>query len=259
MELEEIMALVRSVKGLLEDRKKAGEIIVKGKQDFVTRVDTAVQQYLQKALAERYPEIQFMGEENCSREYDPDKPVWILDPVDGTTNLIYDYQMSAVSLGLVEHGEAVLGVVYNPYTDEMFSAQKGKGAFLNGRPIHVSDADKLEDSLTAVGTTPYNKENADEVFALLKQVFICCKDIRRCGAASLDLCYVACGRNDAFLERDLKPWDYAAGAAIITEAGGELCDWTGAPIRFDRNCDILAVNGKLKDAYLPIVSEYVKG
>lgn len=251
MELQEIKDIVRSVKGLLEDRSKASEVTVKGKADFVTQVDLAVQSYLQEILSERYPDIQFMGEENCGRDYDPEKPLWILDPVDGTTNLIYDFHFSTVSLGLVEHGEAVLGVIYNPYTEEMFAAKKGEGAYLNDKPIQVTDAAELADSLVAVGTTPYNKENADEVFDLLKRVFVSCKDIRRCGTASLDLCYVACGRCDAFIERDLKPWDYAAGAVIVTEAGGKVCDWKGDPIRFDQNCDILVVNGNLKEKFLP--------
>ncbi len=255
MKLREIEGIVRSIAPYLMDRSKASDVMVKGKADFVTQVDLAVQSHLEALLSERFPEIQFMGEENCGRDYDPNKPLWILDPVDGTTNLIYDFHFSSVSLGLVEHGEAVLGVVYNPYTDEMFSAKKGEGAFLNDVPIHVSGASELEDSLVAIGTTPYNKENADVVFDLLKRIFISCKDIRRCGTASLDLCYVACGRCDAFVERDLKPWDYAAGAAIIQEAGGALCDWQGNPIRFDQNCDILAVNGSLKEKFLPIVAE----
>ncbi len=255
LNLREIEEIVRSVSPLLLDRSKASDVIVKGKADFVTQVDLAVQHHLEKLLGERFPEIQFMGEENCGRDYDPNRPLWILDPVDGTTNLIYDFRHSTVSLGLVEHGESILGVVYNPYTDEMFSAKKGEGAYLNDKPIHVTDANALEDSLVAIGTTPYNKENADHVFALLKRVFVSCKDIRRCGTASLDLCYVACGRCDAFIERDLKPWDYAASIVIIKEAGGDVCDWEGNPVRFDQNCDILAVNGNLKEKFLPIFAE----
>lgn len=257
IKLQDIKDIVRTTKRFLMDRDKASEVTVKGKSDFVTKVDLAVQKYLQEVLSERYPQVQFMGEENCARDYDPSKPVWILDPVDGTTNLIYDYQLSSVSLGLVENGEAVLGVVYNPYTEEMFSAKKGEGAFLNDKPIHVSDADELENSLVAVGTTPYNKEHADAVFTLLKRIFVNCKDLRRCGAASLDVCYVACGRCDVFAEGDLKPWDYAAGAAIVAEAGGEICDWEGNPIRYDKNCDVLVVNGNLKEKFLPLLDEKI--
>lgn len=251
MDIREIISIVHSVKDLLLDRGKAADITVKGKQDFVTKVDLAVQKRLQRVLFEKYPEIQFMGEENSDRSYDPSKPIWILDPVDGTTNLIYDYRFSAVSLGLVENGEAVLGVVYNPYTDETFYAKKGEGAFLNGKPIHVSEAATMDDSLVAIGPIPYRKECADDVFDLLKKVYKDCKDLRRCGTASLDLCYVACGRHDAFFEGDLKPWDYAAGCAIVKEAGGEVCNWDGDPVCFDKNCDFLAVNGKLKEVFLP--------
>ncbi len=257
MDQKEIAEIVCGAKELLLDRARAADVTVKGKQDFVTQVDIMVQRYLEEALRRRYPQVQFMGEESKKGEIDRKKPVWIVDPVDGTTNLIYDYQMSAVSVGLVIENEPILGVVYNPYTEELFTAQKGEGAFLNGKRIHVSEAKTVQESLIAFGTTPYHKEYAPAVFDLARRFFEQAKDVRRCGAASLDLCYVACGRNDAYFEGNLKPWDYAAGAVILQEAGGALCDWKGRAVRYYENCDILAVNGRLKEEMLSYFTEEI--
>ena len=238
----QIIHLVHQTKPLIMNPKKAQAITVKGPADFVTAIDTCVQEFLKSKLEELFPDVQFMGEENHMNTIDPDRPAWILDPIDGTTNLIYDFRHSAVSLGYYEDHRIVFGIVYNPFTDETFHAILGQGAYLNEQPIHVSAKKKLSDSLVAIGTSPYDKQWADENFALFKKIFENCLDIRRTGAASLDLAYVACGRQDAYIERNLKPWDFAAGSIILTEAGGQISQYNAEPVNYCSNQDILATN-----------------
>ena len=146
--------------------------------------------------------------------------IWILDPVDGTTNLIHDFQHSTISLAYAKGGKILFGVVYDPFHEECFTAELGKGAFLNGKPIQVSKKEQLGDCLTAIGTSPGCREHADENFARMRRIYDQCQDIRRIGSAALELSYVACGRLDGFYEENLKIWDYAAGSLLVTEAGG---------------------------------------
>ena len=171
--------------------------------------------------------------------------MWILDPVDGTTNLIHDFRASALSLALWQDGDIRMGLVYQPYTEEMFTAVRGEGAFLNGVPIRVSAEDKLSNSLLSIGTSPYHKELADANFKKFAQVFKRCADIRRMGSAALELAYTACGRLDGFFERGLKPWDFGAGVLLVEEAGGQVTDFSGRPIDKTKPADILASNGRI--------------
>ena len=160
-----------------------------------------------------------MGEEEVANICDG-KPYWILDPIDGTTNYIYQYNHSAISLALKDASGIVFGVIYNPFTNELFSAIREEGSYLNGTPIKVNNTVSLDSALVSVGTSPYHKEMAHSVFRKIEQVYQRALDIRRTGSAALDLAYVACGRQDAYFEYGLKPWDYAAGNLILTEAGG---------------------------------------
>lgn len=238
--METLIKIVKSVKNIICDREKAGMVAEKGKADFVTAVDLYVQNKIKKQLSDYFPIADFLGEEDKEIKINRYKPVFILDPVDGTTNLIHDYKMSAVSLGLCENGSITKGVVYNPFTDELFTAERGYGAYLNGRPIHVSSAETLSQGLISVGTSPYEKERADSLFLLFKQIFLKAQDIRRSGSAALDLCYIAAGRTDGYFEQNLKPWDFAAGSLILQEAGGMITDFDGNNIDVFSNCDILA-------------------
>lgn len=248
MEITELISLVRQTKPLLEDSGRASQVTTKGKSDYVTEVDFAVQAFLKQELKQRYPAIQFMGEEGDSGAIDFKKPVWILDPVDGTTNLLHHFCMSAVSLALVEDGEPVLGIVYQPYTDELFYAERGKGAYLNGEPIQVSRVDSPADSLIIMGPTPYQKERyADMVMRITRRIFVQCQDIRTLGTAALELAYVACGRAEGYYEKVLQPWDFAAGALILQEAGGRICQWDQSSLRYDQACSVLADNGNMGD------------
>lgn len=245
MNINQITDLVHQTRPLILDTRMAQDITVKGRADFVTKVDTSVQHFLQKHLHELYPDVQFMGEEEHMNHIDLKYPAWILDPIDGTTNLIYDYRQSAVSLGYYENNTIAASVIYNPFTDETFSAVRGNGAFLNGQPIHVTKKATLSESLISIGTTPYSKSMAPQNFKIFQKVFEKSLDIRRSGSAALDLAYVACGRIDGYFERDLKPWDFAAGTLIVEEAGGCVTTYTSASIDFSKNQDILSSNGHI--------------
>lgn len=227
--VREIERIVREASKLFLDRNAASHTSVKGRADFVTEVDVKVQEQIHGELLKRYPEIPFMSEEQDNREIRREGLYWVLDPVDGTTNLIYDYRASVISLALVDGDQPVLGFVYHPYLDEMFYAEKGKGAFCNGQRITVSGAEKMEHALIAIGTSPYEKKLAEKNFAVFQRVFSDALDIRRSGSAAWDLACVASGRVDGFFERNLKIWDFAAGVLLVTEAGGAVYDFSKNP------------------------------
>lgn len=255
IDLEKVKEIVRGTKPLFMDRERSSQIKVKGLADFVTQVDIQVQEKVQKELEALYPEIQFMGEEKDNSSIDFSKDVWILDPVDGTTNLIHDFRNSTLSLALCQGGELTLGIVYHPYSDELFLAQRGKGAWLGEKQIHVSEIADMEQSLISIGTSPYYRELTDENFAIFKEVFAHSADIRRLGSAALELAYVACGRIEAYFEQHLKPWDYAAGLLLIEEAGGTVTDYEGNPIDVTKVAKIVGSNGAIGNV---LVQEYLK-
>ena len=245
MNTEELEALLKKAGKLFADRNAAAHTREKGVADYVTEVDFAVQQFIRGRLEKLYPEVQFLSEEKSNEEIDKNGLVWVLDPVDGTTNLIHDYRASVISLALMQEGSVVLGMIYNPYTDELFSAQKGKGSYCNGQKIEVSGAETIEKSLIAIGTSPYYKEMAEENFKVFQAVFKDCQDIRRSGSAALDLAYVACGRIEAYFERNLKIWDYAAGMLLVREAGGQVTDYRGKDTDTEMISDIAAANPRI--------------
>lgn len=245
--LANIIDVVKRTKIIIMDVNKKSAVTIKGYGNYVTKVDFEVQTFLKNELHTLYPDIQFMGEEEATAVTFENNSVWILDPIDGTSNLIHNLNQSAVSLGLVANFEPILGVVYNPFSDELFYAEKGKGAYFNGRPISVSKKASLQESLISFGTAPYDKALADDVFSSACEIYKRCEDLRRFGAAALELCYLASGRTDGFFERNLKPWDYAAGAAILNEAGGKITNYSLGPVSFETPDDIIASNGKIHD------------
>lgn len=242
---EELEALLKKAGKLFADRNVAAHTREKGVADYVTEVDFAVQQFIRRRLEELYPEVQFLSEEKSNEEIDKDGLVWVLDPVDGTTNLIHDYRASVISLALMQKGSVVLGMIYNPYTDELFSAQKGKGSYCNGQKIEVSGAETMEKCLISIGTSPYYKEMAEKNFKVFQAIFKDCQDIRRSGSAALDLAYVACGRIEAYFERNLKIWDYAAGMLLVRESGGQVTDYRGNDADTEMISNITAANPKI--------------
>ncbi len=238
---------------------EAGEIILsahnaensvtakEGRKNFVTKYDVAVQDFLFKKLRCAFPEADFIGEEgenNLSNE----GLRFIIDPIDGTTNFMQDYRCSCVSVALCDKNDVIAGVVYNPYTKELFSAEKNKGAYLNGERICVSER-PLSDGLALFGTSPYHPENTDETFALLRKVFDASRDIRRSGSAAYDICTIACGRCEIFFEKALQPWDIAAGTLILKEAGGLALTFKGEAISFSGPADVVFANSKAYEEF----------
>lgn len=248
---------------IIETVKEAGKIILsardqesavtakEGKKNFVTMYDVAVQNFLFEELGKAFPEAEFVGEESENR-LENDALRFIIDPIDGTTNFMQDYRCSCISVALCKENDILAGVVYNPYTDEIFSAEKGKGAYLNGKKIQVSDR-PLSDGLALFGTSPYHPENTDETFALLRKVFDLSRDIRRSGSAAYDICMVACGRCEVFFEKALQPWDVAAGTLIIKEAGGVALNYEGNEINFSMPNDVVFANPKAYKEFVTLL------
>lgn len=241
--LENILPIIREIADKYLTREDSQCITVKGDSNFVTEVDTNIEKAMKDRLSALYPEIQFMGEESENKNIDFSRPLWILDPVDGTSNLIHDFQNSSMSLALAVEKQVVFGIIYHYSTKEYFYAKRGEGAYVNGTPIHVSTTTELSRCLVSFGTSPYDKATLGEKNCeTLKQIFFLCEDIRRIGSAAIELAYVAAGRVNLYLERNLKPWDYAAAMVIIEEAGGIITDYQGQPIDISKPCDILAGN-----------------
>ncbi|MDE7206205.1 MAG: inositol monophosphatase [Lachnospiraceae bacterium] len=246
--LKEIIAAVRVCGAIIlnADRTKSGMDEKAGHANFVTVYDKKVQKELQKKLLAILPEAVFVGEEEDVHASVADGYAFIVDPIDGTTNFIKDYHASAISVGLTKGGERYMGVVYNPYLDEMFMAVKGQGAFLNDKPIQVSNQ-PLENGIVIFGTAPYYEDLAKKSFDMAYQYFCKALDVRRSGSAALDLCNVAAGRAELFFELRLSPWDYAAGSLIVEEAGGVVTRIDGGEITLNEGCGVLATNAACRE------------
>ena len=245
--LQDILPIVREAGDIMLRREGADRIASKAAQDFVTEVDFQVQSYIRERLAQAWPGIQFRGEEQDNSHLDFSRPYWVLDPIDGTTNFIHDFHASVVSLALVCDHEPIFGVVYNPSTGEEFTGIRGSGAYLNGKPIQVSNAASLSEALVFVGTAPYRRKEMDENFRRIQRVYLSSHDIRRFGCTALELCYIACGRADGQFEFGTKPWDIAAGWLILREAGGEVVSVFGGPPPLDGESAIVSTNGKFTE------------
>ena len=241
--LDKIVNAVRVCGETIIDADRADSAIDEktGHANFVTAYDRKVQKQLNEKLLKILPEAVFVGEEEDIHASVSKGYAFIVDPIDGTTNFIKDYHTSAISVGLAKDGKRYMGVVYNPYLDEVFTAIKGKGAFLNGKRIHVSDAE-LKDGIVIFGTAPYYEELNRASFELAYEYFRKSLDIRRSGSAAIDLCSVAAGRAELFFELKLSPWDYAAASLIVDEAGGKVTTMDGRDITLDEGCSVLATN-----------------
>ena len=230
---------------LIQRKAKAGlKVKHKGAVDLVTDADIESEEYIVSALERDFPGHSILGEEQGgSRE---GAFLWVIDPIDGTINYAHGFPVYAVSIGLFTDGKPAIGVVYDPNLDELFAASQGGGATLNGDPIGVSRTDNLNESLLATGF-PYSlRENPDKIMADFKKLSLLCQGVRRAGAASLDLCALACGRFDGFWEVELKPWDTAAAGLIVEEAGGSLSKFDGSA--FDHfHPGLVASNGLIHD------------
>ena len=225
-----------------------------GHANFVTTIDEQTQRFLEEETHKLLPEARIIGEEKENSDL-TEEYTWVIDPVDGTTNLIHDYRQSAISIALLRDKRPVLGLIYQPYSREMFTAELGKGAYLNGKPIHVAQNDAAH-ALVAFGTSPYNAELAERGIALAYRYLRTCTDIRRTGSAAIDLTNLACGRTDAYFELRLSPWDFAAGALIVSEAGGVFTmPLSPTGLDFSRPQAVLAATPACFDAVYGIFEE----
>lgn len=212
--------IVRGASRIMLEHENAAFHQKEGRNNFVTDADIMVQDYLREKLAAWMPDSVFFAEEQENGML-TDAPTWVVDPIDGTFNFMRGRKCSCISVALLKNREPVLGIVYNPYQDELFRAEKGLGALMNGHPIRVSQT-PLQDALVNFGTSPYHPQLAEMGFRAARAFLAEANDIRRMGSAALELCEVACGRTDIFFEMRLSPWDYAAGSLIVKEAGGKI-------------------------------------
>jgi myo-inositol-1(or 4)-monophosphatase len=246
--------------------RKAGSIITrasfdldkltvrrKQQNDFVSEVDEAAEEAIISTLREAYPGHGFLAEESGYRDREAEY-LWVIDPLDGTTNFLHGFPQYCVSIALLHKGVPTQGVVFDPNRNELFTATRGVGAYLNDRRIRVSQADKVADALVGTGFPFREVVNVDEYLRMLRNVMKTCAGVRRPGSAALDLAWVACGRLDGFWEIGLSPWDMAAGALLVREAGGLVADLDGEEGFLD-NGRILAANGKLFSAFLKLLRE----
>ena len=230
----------------------------KGTIDLVTEADVAVEHMFRAMIAERFPDHTILAEEfgqdAATREQ---SHCWVFDPIDGTNNYAHGLPIFCSSLALEVDGRAVLGAIYDHTRKEIFVAERGGGAFLNGEPIRVSQAATLVESMLVTGF-PYDvHKRIPEIVGLFGEFVGRARAVRRLGSAALDLCYVAAGRMDGFWEQDLKPWDVAAGGLIVEEAGGTVTDFNGAPFSSRRH-QVLATNGKIHQDMQEIASNFLR-
>jgi len=232
------------------------KIEYKGDADLVTVADRKSEALILERIRAQFPAHDVMGEEGTRIESGSDYK-WYVDPLDGTTNFAHGFPVFCVSLGVRFRGRSAVGVIYDPTRDEMFSAEAGKGATLNGKPIHVSSTSRLSDCLLGTGF-PSHKRHKNPNIHFYHQLTLRSHGVRRAGSAALDLCNVASGRFDGFWEFNLNPWDTAAGVVIAEEAGARITDFSGGPFQLDSR-ETLASNGLVHDQLLHEFQEILSG
>lgn len=235
-----------------ERSRKIGKIFPKGNFDLVTEVDLLCEREIIRIIKKRFPDHEFLAEESGASGGPSSSSKWIIDPLDGTINYAHGFPVYCVSIGLEHEGEMIVGVVYNPCMDELFVAQKGRGATLNGDPISVSTIAELKDGLLVTGFTPEVVHSDSDNMDRFRNFMKASQAVRRPGSAAIDICYTAMGRFEGFWELKLNAWDVAAGVVIMQEAGGKVTKLDGNPMSvYDR--EILATNGLVHDAMVEIL------
>ncbi len=252
--LQKAVQAVRSAGRLiLEAWDKPRNIRHKGRIDLVTDTDLAVEKELQQSLGMLFPEADFLAEESADKTALGDGPAWIIDPLDGTTNFAHRIPFVAVSVGFWRAWQVKMGIIYLPVLGEMYHAAQGQGAFLNGERISVTGTDDLEQTLVATGFPYTVRTDVDQVLGYMRRALMNTRGVRRCGSAATDLAYTAAGRFDAFFEIGLKPWDTAAGACLILEAGGRVSTMDGRDY-LPGQADILGSNGVLHEQMIRMLA-----
>lgn len=250
-------AIAREAGGLLmEHFHRRVKIEYKGEADLVTVADRASEKLILEQIRERWPDHDVVGEEGARIETGADYR-WYVDPLDGTTNFAHGYPVFCVSLGLSYRGARKAGVLYDPTRDELFAAEQGKGAYLNGERIAVSQTTRLAESLVSTGFPSHKRHKNPNIF-FYHVVTLRSHGVRRAGSAALDLASVACGRYDGFWEFNLNPWDTCAGILLVEEAGGKVSDMQGEPVAVtDR--DVTASNGLIHAELLKTFGQIFEG
>ncbi|MBI2689533.1 MAG: inositol monophosphatase [Acidobacteria bacterium] len=255
--LETAMEIAREAGALVSNMaERRIPFELKGEFDLVTAADRASEALIVERLQSHFPGHTIVGEEGGQRDRQSEY-CWYVDPVDGTTNFAHGFPAYNVTMAVEKAGELIAGVIFDPTRNEMFAAERGGGAYLNGRRIHVSKATGVADSLVATGF-PSRKRHENINIHFYYQLAMISHGVRRAGSAALDLAYVACGRLDGFWEFGLNPWDMAAGILLVEEAGGRCADMHGAP-RHLRGKHVLADNGSIHEEMLQIFSEVFAG
>ena len=249
MTIEDIKQVAREAGDILLTAKRPKIMEKSGHANFVTETDEKVQRFLVGRLKELLPEAEFLGEEDGQDEFSAKMAkgfCFVIDPIDGTSNFIYEYRPSVVSIGLLKDGKPYMAVVYNPYDDMMFSAIAGEGAYMNGERIMSSEA-PLSEQLSCFGTAPYYEELRDRSFDIAKKLLPLCVDLRRSGTAAWDMCCVAIGRCGLYFELKIQIWDYAAAALIAQEAGCSVTDIEGNPLSYTGASSALCMSRGVKE------------
>ncbi|MGI6199185.1 MAG: inositol monophosphatase family protein [Christensenellales bacterium] len=227
----------------------------KAENDFVTQMDRLSERIIMQRLTDAFPEDGFFGEEGGMRDQRQHEGCWIIDPIDGTTNYIQGIPTYTISIGYQYRGELTLGVVYCPGLDEMYTAVKGEGAYCNGEPIHVSRQTRMRESISSFSFAHRDPALREAMFTLLPALVASVSDLRRMGSAALDVCFVACGRFEAFLELALHLYDFAAARVILEEAGGRMTGWPGEG-DCNQTGNVLCTNGILHEDFERVIREH---
>ena len=254
--METVIGIVKETDAIFFDDALRADVRVKGDSDFVTRADLEVSEQIKRRLREEYPSVGFLSEEDYeSLDFDGASDYWILDPIDGTTNFMHGLPFCCISLALWSRGESVMGVVYSPYTGELFTAEKGKGACLNGKPIRVTDHGRLSDCVGLLELNAYYKNEVEMALDHARRIYLACQDIRTFGSAALEFAYVAAGRADVYLGRYLKPWDFAAGICLVREAGGCVSGLGRELDVTELKQHVVCTNGAAHEAFLKLLED----
>ncbi|OGT44539.1 MAG: inositol monophosphatase [Gammaproteobacteria bacterium RIFCSPHIGHO2_12_FULL_38_11] len=229
------------------------EITEKNPNDFVTQVDRVSEEIIIETIHKAYPHHAILAEESGHQNNQNEEYCWVIDPLDGTRNFMQGYPQFSISIALIKKNVVELGLVYDPIRQELFTATRGQGAYLNSRRMRISPAQKMKDALIGTGFPRLDKKNTKNYLKTFENVFMQCSDIRRAGSAALDLAYVACGRLDGFWESTLKIWDMAAASLMIKESGGIVSDFQGGETYLARG-NIAAANPKILRELLPLIN-----
>lgn len=253
MDYQKIIELVKTAGGFVFDNRLKNDVNMKGESDFVTAVDLKISNYVKEQLKILTPDIGFMSEEEETQLSDKR---WILDPIDGTTNLVYDYNMSSVSLAYYDGEKIDFGVIYNPFNEDLFVAKSGEGAFLNGKKLDKALDRELKSCLIEFGAGSTKKQYTDQSFDIAKEVFSNCLDIRRICSSALAIAYVAAGKLNGYFERSIKPWDYAAATLMLAECGGICSDWDGTAIQYEQASSFVCGTPKAYNFLVDTINKY---